>query len=219
MPGLFTQKKDPHHGEAVAALRQLRKSIDELYRLRALNQLAIRGQDRTCPFGAEEMQARLRVFRDPEMEDRFRDELYRLTKIILRREPTQDEILAGPPSGEGLGLVPLLFGVGTIVAGTAWGLNSVTNYLTERERIARNAQERSDSFLARLGTMMKGALLVGTVAASSYGGYRAYKWLKTPPGTKALPKKKKEAPKLPEPEPEPEEEPEVEEAEELEDEE
>ncbi|MFH1464705.1 MAG: hypothetical protein ABIO70_09995 [Pseudomonadota bacterium] len=202
-------RHDPHEAEARAALKRLRKSFDELFRLRALNEMAMRGQDRSCRFRSEEMRDRVAAFRDPEMEQRFKREMFQLLKTVYRRDPTQLEIQAGPPSGNGLGLVPALLGVGALVAGSAWGLSSITNYLAERERLARGEGDAGPSGLSRaLKAGAKGVLALTLVGGASYGAYRLWKWRTEAKRLGAGVKNEETVPELPpveEEEPEPEE--------------
>jgi len=90
--GGMRKKVDPHEAEAKAALKKLRAAFDELFRLRALNEMAMRGQDKSCPYSAEEMRQRVAMHRDPEMEARFKREMFRLMRLLYQREPTQLEI-------------------------------------------------------------------------------------------------------------------------------
>jgi hypothetical protein len=168
-------RKDPHEEEAKAALNQLRKSLDTLYRLRAMNQLATRGQDKTCKFKPEEMAERIRLYRDPSMEARFRKEMVALLRTLYQREPTGGELQAGPPSGDGLGLLPALFGGAALVSGAAWGLSSITNYLSERERQARG-QPLQESVGSQIGTVLRGAAVLGILGGAGYGSYRLWRW-------------------------------------------
>jgi len=179
--GLFGNLKrtDPHEAEAKAALKKLRASFDELFRLRALNEMAMRGQDKTCRYSAEEMRKRVAELRDPEMEARFKREMFGLLRTIYRRDPTQLEIQAGPPSGDGLGLLPALFGVAALVGGSAWGLSSITNYLSERERLARGEEVTPRAnWGRRVERAIKGGVALTAVGGALYGAYRLYKWQK-----------------------------------------
>jgi hypothetical protein len=174
--------------EARAAIARLRKSLDEFQRLRMVNQQAVRGADKSCRFSAEDMQLRLAAYRDPAMELRFRQELYDLQSNIYGREPTQEEMQAGPPP---LGALPLLAVAGT-VASLAWGASSVTDYLAQRERFARGeVPGQSGGWLQTFGTVVKGTVLVATVGVTGYGGYKLMKWLGKKPEAPKPPKVEK----------------------------
>ena len=177
MKGLFgnLKRSDPHEAEARAALKKLREAFDELFRLRMLNEMAMRGQDKTCRYSAEEMRERIASFRDPEMEARFQREVWNLLKTIYRRDPTKMEVRAGPPSGDGLGLVPALFGIAAVVAGSAWGLHSITRYLSDRERSARGDPEVS-VWGRRVERVIKGTIVATVFGGSMYGAYKLWKW-------------------------------------------
>lgn len=185
LKGIFALgSTDPHQADAEAGLRHLRKSLDEFQRLRMLNQLALRGVDKTCKFKADDMRVRLAEYRDPEMELRFRREMHTLLQHVYGREPSQEEMQAGPP---GLGLVPLLLGVGAIVASSAWGLSSITGYLSDRERLARGAVSGPD-WTTKFVTVIKGTLLVATIGGAGYGGYKLWKWMSARPKPELEPK-------------------------------
>lgn len=179
-PRARTPQNDPHHAENVAALKYLRKSLDKFQRVRMLNNLALRGTDRTCRYTPDEMQVRLGTYRDPEMEMRFRQQMYELLKQAYGREPTQEEMQLGP----GLGLLPALLGLGAIFGSTAWGLSSITDYLTRHEELARGVapEQLTPSRMQTVGKIAKGALIVTTLGAAGYGSYRLWKWLSQVPG-------------------------------------
>jgi hypothetical protein len=176
------EDNDPHRPEAVAALKHFKKSFDEYFRLRQLNARAVQGRDPSCEYSPQEMRQRLEFFRDPEMESRFQREYMTLLSQVYGRNPTRVELVAGPPTDEnGMGLVPALLGVAAIVAGSAWGLSSVTNYLTERERAARGVVERRGDLGRTLSGAVKGTIAVVVVGGASYGAYRLWKWGKSRP--------------------------------------
>lgn len=173
--GLFSiLQRDPHQAEAEAALTQLRKDIDEFHRIRLLNEMALRGTDKLCKFGPEEMRQRLVMFRDPTMEQRFKDEAIDLMRRIYRRDPTPEEVHAGIPGGQSLGSVSL-FGIAAIVAGSAWGLHSITRYLTEREVMARGGSDGRPSVIWK---MAKGAFFSGLLIGGGFMAWKGYGWAK-----------------------------------------
>lgn len=181
------QQKDPHEAEARAALKRLRQSFDELFRLRARNEAAMRGQDPKCRFTAEEMRQRVSIYRDPAMERRFQQEMWHLLRTLYRRDPTKLEIQAGPPSGEGMGALPLLLGVGAIVAGSAWATTRITNYLASIERDAYGEQDTATAAAGRtLSRLAKGAIAVTAVGGASYGAFRLWRWARSRKGRQEI---------------------------------
>lgn len=180
-------RKDPHEAEAKVALQRLRKSFDELFRLRALNEAAMRGQDKSCKYSPQEMRERVQIYRDPEMERRFQREMYQLLRTLYRRDPTQMEIQAGPPSGEGLGFLPALLGVAAVVGGSAWGLDSITTFLADREARARGEELHSVRRARQFERVAKGAIAVTVIGGSIFGAFKLWSWGKSRKAAKALP--------------------------------
>lgn len=161
---------DPHRKEAEVALIRLRKAIDELHRTRLLNEMALRGTDRGCPFAPNEMWQRLEMFRDPTMNQRFQHEYLGLMQIIYGRPPTPEEVHMGVPAGAGLADIPLA-GVSADVAGRAWGLHGVVQYLAGLEHMARGEIGETTSQASRVA---RTAVVVGATALVGLGAWWGY---------------------------------------------
>jgi len=184
MSGLFgaiiAPREDPSVAEAKAALKQLRSSLAEFQNARVYTQRALLGAV-PCKYTPAELKARLEFYRDPVMEKRLRSELYDLLKQIYSRDPTPEEMQAGIPDPEGLGLLPALLGVAAIVGGLAWTASSVTAYLTRSEELATGQTRRTEAFGETVTKVVKGAVVVGGLGGAVFGGYKLWKWAKNKP--------------------------------------
>lgn len=169
---------DPRKAEIKAALGQVRRSFNEFVRLRALNQRALRGDDKTCKVSPQELQQRLEIMRDPAMEQRLRVKHYQLLQLIYQRDPSTEEMQVGIPTDDGLGLIPLLLAAAPLVVGSAWGVHSITSYLTSIETAGRAEEEARRQ---RRSVALRGAFALTGAGVLAYGSYRLWKWVKNRP--------------------------------------
>jgi len=195
--GIFgVLKRDPRKEEIKAALGQVRRSFNEFVRLRALNQRALHGDDKTCKISPQELQQRLKIMRDPEMEQRLRVKHYQLLQLIYQRDPSTEEMQVGIPTDDGLGLIPLLLAASPVVIGSAWGVHAITRYLTNVETGARAEEEARRQ---RQSVALRGVFALTGVGVLACGSYYLWKWVKNRPTAKELGKDTKPPELLEEP--------------------
>lgn len=119
---------------------------------------------------------RVRELRDMPIMERAVGELYDLLTVLYQRDPTEDELKAGPPGGEALGnfvipAVPASVQVLAALAMGAWTLTSLFEYLQAREERIQNELGIQDS---AAGSRLPG--LLGALAVAGVIGTGGYLW-------------------------------------------
>lgn len=159
---------------------ELRKSIDRFQLARTTTDNAALGVVPNRRKLQPAMVAqRVRELRDIPAMERAVSELYDLLTVLYDREPTEDELKAGPPSGAALGnfAIPSVPPSVSAVAGLAfgaWTLTSLFDYLRTREE--RIQLEMGIQSPTNGSSGLVGALgILGLVGAVGVGGYLLYK--------------------------------------------
>jgi hypothetical protein len=133
------------------ALERCRKDIAEFKRLRLITEAAMNGII-PCKATPEQLAALVQRYRDP-LKERMAAEQHRdFLRMLYKREPTAEELRAGPPtllalqtrlveegiapgtSEDAMGLIPLLPLVA--VVGGAFGLSNLFSFMAGGERTA-----------------------------------------------------------------------------------
>jgi hypothetical protein len=121
---------------------------------------------------------RVRELRDMPAMERAVGGLYDLLAVLYDREPSEDELKAGPPAGEALGnfVLPTVPGSIQVIAGLAfgaWTLTSLFDYLrAHEERIQAELGISTQSSGSRLPGILGLLAVTGAVAAGGYVYYR-----------------------------------------------
>lgn len=135
-PEQVTQDQKELEAEARRFLTELRKSINRFHTARLSTNAAIAG---TAPnrkgLPPWEVAQKVRELRDTERTNQAVSDLRDLLTLMYGRQPTENELEAGPPGGEALGVwvIPGSVVALAAIAGGAWSLAGLFNYLTERE--------------------------------------------------------------------------------------
>jgi hypothetical protein len=157
--------------EARQAIEDLRKSINAFHAARLRTNEARLGLVKT-KVSPEQATQIIAAWRDPRMEEEAVQELRAFLAMLLGREPTTAEMEQGPPSGESLGILPLI-AVPLIIGGAAT-LSTLFGYLREREVTAQAALGVAQSPWSRMQTYAVQALPWVAVAAGGWVALRMY---------------------------------------------
>jgi hypothetical protein len=175
--------------DVATALEQCRRSIAEFKRTRLLTEAALNG---IVPYKGtpEQLVAAIQRARNPRQERIFAEEQRDFLRMLYRREPTPDEMRAGPPTlvelkqklvsegavDDGMGFI-WLFPVAAAIVGGAWGLSSIANMLGGQEQRAHEERElRSRESLLRSAGAFARTWAVPAVLTVGVGGL-AWWWL------------------------------------------
>jgi hypothetical protein len=121
---------------------------------------------------------RVRELRDMPSMERAVSQLYDLLNVLYDREPTEDELKAGPPAGDALGTfvlptVPASIQVVAALAFGAWSLTSLFKYLqAHEERIQAELGIQTPGSGSRAAGVLGLLAVTGALAAGGYVYYR-----------------------------------------------
>jgi hypothetical protein len=156
--------------EANQWLQELRRARNEFHDARILTKQAQTGRI-PCRYPPDQLAAHVRGMRDARAEQEAVTNLRDLLTYMNQRDPTADEMEAGPP--ESLGAIWLAPAIIAGVTGGAWTLSNLFSYLAERERrIQEAAGIRPPSMLRSVARVV---VPVVAVAAVGGGGYWLWK--------------------------------------------
>lgn len=137
-----------------------------------------------------EVQQHLARYRDPEAERRAVEDLRIFLHGLYGRPPTAEEMEAGIPADEALGVLPMIIGLAAIVGGAAT-LTAAFDFLTARETRIRDElvvqnPQLNESWLSRLQTQARPYLRTGAiVVAVGATGYLVWEFVVKKQITKA----------------------------------
>lgn len=158
-------------------LNELRQAINRFQMSRLSTNAAIAGtagNKKGLP--PWEVSSKVKELRDTEMTNRAVSDLRDLLTLMYNRAPSESELEAGPPGGEALGvwIIPASYVAMAALAGGAWSLSGLFNYLTERER---RIQEQLGIQNTSAWDMVKDyAPKVALAGGAVFGGVMLYRW-------------------------------------------
>lgn len=162
----------------------VRTKLDGLRKEYVAYQQALEATDRvsrgitrsTKRLSAADVSRRARAMRDEAMTQRAVSELYDLLYVLYQREPSEEEMISGPPAAEDVRSLPQDQQLLSSLSSAAQSLGGVFGYLRAGEERIQDelGVPRAGSSPSRAGTAVR---TVFGLAALGTAGYFGYRWL------------------------------------------
>jgi len=163
----------PEEQDVQVRLGQLQTAIAKFNKERLKTEEYARGL-KTCRVPREQVAATINAPRDHRSEEEAARQLADLRRLMLGREPTASELASGVPQGPPAGLGNPLIIAG--IAGGAWVLVSLFNYLAEHEaRIQRELNPSAVTSSDVIGSAQQWIVPALVVGGLVVGGYYLFK--------------------------------------------